>query len=150
MEHALVAGEVGVQAVAELVGQRGDVAGPAGPVEQHVGVVRRDGVGAERAGPLARSDRGVDPPLVEEPAGDVGQLGREAGVGVEHELLGLAPADRALVVGHRRHAVVVGEPVDAEHLRLERVPALGDVVAADDRVDQRLHRLVAGLVRQVP
>ena len=48
-----------------------------------------------------------------------------------------------------RHAVVVGDAVEAEQPGLERVPALRDVVALDDGLDQRLHRLVARLVGEV-
>ncbi len=53
------------------------------------------------------------------------------------------------VVGERRHAVVEREPVEPEEARLERVVALDDVVAVHDRVDERLHGLVGGVVRQV-
>ena len=129
VERALTAGQVGVQAVAELVGQRQHVAVAAGPVEQQVRVVRRHGVGAERSGALGRPDRGVDPAAVVEALHDPGELGREAGVGVVDQGGGLGPADLGFVLGHRRHAVVVGQAVESQHLGLEAVPALRDVVA---------------------
>ena len=78
VEHALLAGQVGVQAVAELVGQRGDVAGPAGPVEEHVGVVRRARCRRRTRRAACRAGRRVDPRLAEEALHGVGQLGREA------------------------------------------------------------------------
>ncbi len=67
MEHALPAGEVRMQPVAELVRERQHVAPTRGPVEQHVGMVRRDRVGAERARALPGTHRCIDPRLVEEP-----------------------------------------------------------------------------------
>ena len=111
-------------------------------------VARRHG-GGERAATLAGPHRCVDPRLVDEAVDDAGELGGERGVGVEHDLCAFAPADLAVGARHRRHPVVVGEPVDPEHLGLERVPALGDRVVVDDRVDERLHRLVGGLVGEV-
>ena len=107
-------------------------------------------VGTERAGSLARSGGCVDPPLVEEATGDVGQLGREAAVGVEHDGASLVPADAGGVLCHRRHSVVVGQTVEPEHLRLERVPPLGQVVAGHDGIDKGLDRLVGGFVGEVP
>ena len=53
-EALLLAGEIGVDAVAELVRHRQDVARAGGVVQHHVGVRRRDGVGAEGAAALAR------------------------------------------------------------------------------------------------
>ena len=47
------------------------------------------------------------------------------------------------------HAVVVGEPLDAEQPRLQPVPAARDLIAPAHRLDQRLHGLVAGLVGEV-
>ena len=93
VEDALPAGQVRVQAVTELVGEGQHVAPPRRPVEQQVRVLARHGVGAERAGPLAGPHRRVDPPLVEEAPGDVGQLGRERAVGVEHQRAGRRPAE---------------------------------------------------------
>ena len=113
-------------------------------------MVARDGVGAERARPLAGRRRRVDPALVEEAAADAGQLGRERVVGVEHQLRGVGPAERAVLGGHRAAPVVVGQAVEAEQAGLDPVPALGQVVAALHGVDQRGDRGVAGLVDQVP
>ena len=138
-----------MQPVAELVRERQHVAPACRPVEQHVRVVRRHRVRAEGAGPLARSHRRVDPRLVEELLRDLGEPGRERRVRVEHDVARVTPAEDVLGLGDRGHAVVVGEPVDAEQLRLQRVPALRDVVPVDDRVDERLHRLVARLVLEV-
>ena len=149
VEDALRLGERGVQPVAELVGHRQHVAAPGGEVEHHVGVHARHRVGAERAAALVRAHRRVDPVLVEEPPGDRAGLGGERLVGVEHELAGLAVGEGDLLGQHRRRAVVVGDLLDAEQLRLQPVPALRDVEAPADRLDQRHHRLVGGLVGEV-
>ena len=74
VEHPLFPRQVGVDAVAELVGERQHVAPAGRPVEQHVRVVRRHRVGAERARALAGAHRRVDPVLVEEAAHDVGEI----------------------------------------------------------------------------
>ena len=87
---------------------------------------------------------------VEEAVGRVGQVRRERAVAVENECLGVVPADLGVVGGQAGHPVVVRQPVEPEDLRLERVPALGQVVAAPDGAHERLHRLVAHLVGQVP
>ncbi len=112
-------------------------------------MLRRDRVRAERARPLSRPHRCVDPALGEEPLGDVRELRRERCVRVEHELASLVPPELGVSRRDGRHPVVVGEPVEPEQLRLERVPALGDVVAALHRVDEGLDRLVARLVGEV-
>ncbi len=109
----------------------------------------RHRVGAKGARAFAGAYRGVDPVAVDELAHDVGQLGREAVVRVDDQRRGLRPAHLSVGVGHAGRTVVVGQPLDAEHLRLQPVPALGQVVAGDDRIDQRVHRLVGGLVGQV-
>ena len=57
--------------------------------------------------------------------------------------------DGGLLVGHRGHAVVVGQPVEAEQLGLEAVPAPRQVVVGAHGLEQRLDRLVAGLVGEV-
>ena len=93
-------------------------------------MLARHGVRAERARPLARPHRRVDPRLVEEALRGGRELGRERRVRVEHELARLVPAELLVGRRHRRHAVVVGDAVEAEQLRLQRVPALRDVVAA--------------------
>jgi len=61
----------------------------------------------------------------------------------------VAPAEHVLRLGDRRHAVVVGDTIEAEQPRLQRVPTLRDVVAGDHGVDECLHRLVARLVLEV-
>ena len=138
-----------MHAVAELVGQGQCVAPAARPVQHDVRVVAGDGVGAEGAGPLAGGGRRVDPALVEEAAADAGQLRGEGVVGVEHQLRGVGPTERAVLGGHGAVPVVVGQAVEAEQPGLDPVPALGQVVAALHRVDQRGDRRVAGLVDQV-
>ena len=88
--------------------------------------------------------------LVEERARRVAELGREGGVGVQHELLGVLPRDRlVLVLGDGGHAVVVGELVDAQQLRLQAIPAARQLVAVAHGGQQRLHGLVGGLVGEV-
>ena len=139
----------GVQAVAELVGEHEHVAPAARVVEHHVGVHARRRVRAEGAAALVRAHRSVDPALVEEALREVAEHGRELVEGAEHEVGGLGPLDRDLLVGDRGHAVVVGELVEAEQLGLEAVPAPRQVVVGAHGLEQRLHRLVAGLVGEV-
>ncbi len=149
VEDPLRLGERGVQAVAELVGHGEHVAPAGGEVQQHVGVHARHRVAAEGATALVRAHRGVDPVLVEEAGHDAAGLLGEGAVGVEHQLARLGVGEGEVLGEHGRRAVVVGEPVDPQQLGLQRVPALRDVVAAADRLDQRHHRLVGGLVGQV-
>ena len=142
--------EVRVQSVAELVREREHVAPARRPVQQHVRVVRRHGVRAERAralarhGPARRSTRRRRNAARCRRARPRTTRTRRARAPSR-----FVPADLRLDVGDRRHAVVVGEAVDAEQARLQRVPALRDRVAALHRFDERLHRLVARLVREV-
>ena len=93
VEDALFAREVRVQTVAELVREREHVAPARRPVQEHVRVVRRHRVGAERTRSLARSGRSVDPGPVEEAPCDVGELTGERPVGVEHEVLRAVSTD---------------------------------------------------------
>ena len=139
LEHALRLGECGMQAVAEFVRHRQHVATAGGEVEHHVRVHARDGVGAEGAAALVRADRSVDPALVEEPPRDPSRLGGERLVGVEHQVAGIGERERDLLGQHRRRAIEVGQPVEAEQPGLQRVPALRDVEPAADRLDQRHH-----------
>ena len=132
VEHALPAREVRVQAVAELVREREHVAAARRPVQQHVRVVRRHRVRAERARAACpgRAGASIHAPSKNVARG-VGELARER----RRTRRARAPCASsqpicALDVGDRRHAVVVGEAVDAEQLRLQRVPALRDRVAA--------------------
>ena len=91
----------------------------------------------------------VDAVVVEERARRVAELGRERGVGVEHEVLGVLPVDGLVVARHGGHAVVVGELVDPEQLGLEAIPAAGELVAVAHRAQQGLDRLVGRLVGEV-
>ena len=123
---ALLAREVRVQPVTHLVGEGEHVAAARGPVEQQVRVLARHGVRAERAGTLARTDRRVDPRLVEEPLRRRRQLRRERRVRVEHQPSGLVPTELLVGARDRRHAVVVGEAGQPEQLRLRaRTTAAG-------------------------
>ena len=63
-----------VHAVPQLVGQRHDIATITGEVQQHVGMLARDGGMREGAPLLAWRRRGVDV-AAEEAADDVGHLG---------------------------------------------------------------------------
>ena len=138
-----------MDAVAELVGEGHDVAPAGGEVEQDVRVRGGHGRMRERTALLARHDRCVDV-AVEEARGDLGHLGRERPVRVQHGASRLGPVDLALVGQEWRVAVVLGELVEAEQAALEPVPASGDVVAGRDRFDQCLHGGVLDLVAQVP
>ncbi len=110
----------------------------------------RHGVRAEGATALAGPRRAVHVAAREELGRGVAELGREGAIAVEHDLLGLAVGDAVVGVGHRRHPVVVGQPVETEQPRLQAVPAPCKVVAALHGLDERLDRLVARLVREVP
>ncbi len=138
-----------VQTVPQLVREGEHVAVATRPVQQHVGVMRRNRVGAEGARPLVVADGGVDPPLVEEPSGGVGELTAEGGVGVEHHLSGLVPVDLLVGIGDRGHPVVVGDRVTQDG-RLQPVPALRNVVPRHHGIDEGLNRLVRRLVGEVP
>ena len=76
-------------------------------------------------------------------------LGGEVRERAQDDLRRLVPPDLGRVVRERGHAVVEGEPLEPEQLRLQRVVALDDLVATDDGVDERLHRLVGRVVREV-
>ena len=149
VEDALARAERRVHAVAELVRQRQHVAPARGPVEHHERVHVRRAVRAERPRALAGADRRVDPALVEEAADEVAELGREGRVGVLHQLARLTPADGRVLIRDGRHAVVVGEPVDPEQLRLQPVPAPRHLVAVAHGGDERLDGLVGRLVGEV-
>jgi len=129
LQHPLLAREVLVHAVAQLVGQRHHVAGAAGVVHEHVRVHRGDRAGAVGAVALVGLGRRVDPRLAEELAGDVGHLGMEAPVGVQHHLARAVPLVTAFGGGQRRVAVIIGQAVQAQDRALERVIAGHDVVA---------------------
>jgi hypothetical protein len=146
MEHALSAREVRVQAVTQLVREGQHVAPTRRPVQQQVRVMRRHGVRAERARPLARACRRIDPRAVEEQLRSVGELAGERRVRVEHQFARRAPSDLGLRLADRGHAVVVGQTVEPEQLGLERVPTLRDGIATAHCVDQRLHGFVARFV----
>jgi len=77
------------------------------------------------------------------------RLGREAGVGAEHQLTGLCERERDLLGEHRCGPVEVGDSLDPEQLGLEPIPPLGDREAPAHRLDERHHRLVGGLVGEV-
>ena len=148
VEDALLAGEVLMDAVAELMRQRGHVAAPVGPVEHHIGMDRGDRRGAEGAAALARPRRDVDP-AIEEPPGDLAHPRGDGIERLEHDLAALAPADLLLVGADDGHPVVVGEPLDPEQLRLRPVPAARQLAPRPHGFDQRLDRFVGCLVREV-
>ena len=112
----------------------------------------RHGRVAERARVLARPERGIDPAALEEALEDPGQRRREPAVGVEHDHLGVRPGDPPVaVLGQRRVAIPVLEPLQAHPARLDRVVAMGQArPGVPDRVDQRVHDLVLDLVGEVP
>ena len=149
MEDPLPGREREVDAVAELVREREHVTAARGVVEQHVRRRRGHGGRAECAPALGRAHRGVDAPLAEEALGKLAELGREGGVALEHDPLGAREGERGHVLGDGRHAVVVGEALDAEQLRLQAIPAARDLLARAHGLDQRAHGLIARLVGEV-
>ena len=149
LEEPPVARQVLVHAVAELVGQGHHVAQVAGVVEQHVGVRRGHRGGREGAAALPRPQLGVDPAAREEALGDLRHLGREVAVGGQHHRARLVPRAPPLDRRHRRVAVVVLEPVEAEQAALQPVVAVHEVVARLAGLHQRGHRLGLDLVGEV-
>ncbi len=149
VEDPLLARERLVQPMPELVRQGEHVAAAVGVVEHHVGMDRGDRRGAEGAAALRGRRRSVDPALVEEAQRDLPGAVREGLERGKHQLLALLPGDLLVVFRDRRHAVVVRQPLQAEQARLGLVPAPRQPVPALDRLDQRLHGLVGGLVGEV-
>ena len=142
-------GEYAVQPVAELVREREDGAAVARVVHEHVRVNAGDRGGAEGAGALVLAHGCVDPAVGEEPLDGGARFPGEVGIGADDELPRVGPRRLARVVGDRREAVVVHELLQPEELRLQPVVALRHVVPRHGGVDQRLHRLVGGLVAEV-
>ncbi len=139
-QRALHRGEALVAAVAKLVGERHHVARATHVVEHQVGVRARYGGMRERARGLARTHRNVDPGLLEERLGGFGELGREAVVGVQHQVYGVGPGiAAAIVAGERRVAVGVGELFQPQPLRLQ------SVIAVRQARIGRLHRRNQGV-----
>ena len=77
------------------------------------------------------------------------ELGREGAVAVDHDLARLRVGVLDHVLGHGRHAVVVGQPVDPQQARLQPVPRARDLIAPADRLEQGVDGLVAGFVGEV-
>ena len=89
--------------MAELMRQRHHVARLAHVVEQHIGMRRRHRRMREGARRLAGPHRRVDPVAVEEGAGDLGHVGREALIGRQHRVLAPRPS-RSSPAGSRAAA----------------------------------------------
>jgi hypothetical protein len=70
-------------------------------------------------------------------------------IGIQGDAGGLRPGELLLDLGDRRVAVEIGEAIDPEELRLESVPALGDVVAVHHCINQGLHGSIAGLIGEI-
>ena len=142
MEDPLRLGKRRMQAVAEFVRHRQDIAPPGGEIEQHVRVHARHRVRAEGAAPLVGPDRGIDPVAVEEPARDLARLGGERAVRLDDQLARRGVGERDVLGKDGGGPIVVGELVDADQLRLEPVPPLRYVIAGAYRLDQRRDGLV--------
>ncbi len=110
---------------------------------------RRHGRGAEGAASFGRPRRYVDPALADEATGDLAEPGRDRLEGLENDLAALVPADLLVVGADDGHPVVVGESLDPQQLGLGPIPASRQVVAAADRLDQRLNGFVGRLVGEV-
>ncbi len=149
MERSLRAGERLVHAVPQLVCKRQHVAAFTRVVEEDVGMVIRHRRCAESAWDLAGPRWNVDPSFLEEPAGEPTELPRERGVAIQHHVPSVVPLDLYVVLCYRGHPVVVGQLLDAEDLRLQRVPPLREAIAVSNRGDQRLDRFVRRLLREV-
>ncbi len=150
-QGALRRGQRLVHGVAQFVGQGQDVAALAHEVKEHIGVA----VGGDRVGIgpglLAGARAGVDPGLGEEHLGRLGELGRQAGVALQHDGLGLFPAIAAgLGAGQGGVAVPMVQHLAAHDLGLEAIVAVADGgVAFHHRRLQRRHRFRVHLVGQV-
>ena len=115
----------------ELVRERQHVAAQVRVVEHHVRVHARHAVGAERAAALARAAPARRSSSRRRSARTIApSSSRERRVGVEHESAWpRGHGDLLVVLGDGGHAVVVGEPVDPEQLRLQPIPAARQLVA---------------------
>ena len=138
-----------MEAVAQLVRQRERVAQLACEVEHHVGMVARRHGHAVRPARFARDDRGIDPGVGEEVLHQGAGALREAVERAQDQLLGILPGQIACHLSDRRVAVPLVQVADAEQLLLDAVVANAHVIAAGDRFDKRLDRLVRGLVGEV-
>ena len=108
-----------VDAVAEFVRERHDIARLAEVIEKHIGMRGGRRRMSEGAGRLAGPHRRVDPSLVEEAAGDVGHARRKASIGAEDGVARLIPGeDAGSGPGERRVAIPMVELVLAEPTRL--------------------------------
>ena len=144
-------GENLVDAVAEFMRERHDVARLALVVEQDIGMrARHRGMG-KGARFLARADPGVDPAAIEEFPRRRFHLGREGPIRAEHLIARLVPRGLPVVVlGQGRVAVPISEPLDAEPAGLERVVAVRKLrVGTLDRRDQGVHHLVLDEIGKV-
>ena len=150
-QRALLGRQHLVHAMAQLVRQGHHVANLSLIVQQEIRMRRRHRRMGEGPWRLARPRRRVDPARAEEFAADIRQFRREGVVGVEHDLLGLGPGDRAVVMlGQRRVAVPVGHGLDAEPLRFQLVVAVRELgVSLLDRRRERVDHLVLHDVGEV-
>ncbi len=135
--------------MAELMREHQHVPALAGEVDEDVGMQGRGDLVGVGTAALVRPQGSVDPILVEELGAQLAHPRREGPVGVEDDVSGLLPADLRLRAAQGRVAVPVVEGVDPQQLLLERVVALGDVVARGDGLDQRFDRAVGSLVGEV-
>ena len=152
LEDALGSRQLGVDAVAELVGERQHVAARRGPVQQQVRVVRRHGVGAERSPALGRRAPVRRSTARSRNCRTTSAISRgERAVGVEHDLAAVGPVE----LGRRRWRRWRSGPSrrgrsSPSISALAAYQRCGDGVAADHRLDQGRDRLVGRLVGEVP
>src|SRR5580693_1616339 len=99
-----------MDAVAELVRERGHVTRLAEEIDQNVGMSRRRCRMRERAWGLAGPHRRIDPAFVEETAGDIGHARRECAIGAKHHVArGLPLVDAPWCVWQRSVAIPMVE-----------------------------------------
>jgi len=137
--------------VAKFMRQRHHVARLAEVVEHDIGVDlghRRMGEGAGR---LAGFHRGVDPAPLEERARDPRHLGGEGGIGTQHRVARLVPADGALFLDRQgRVAVPDLQPLQPQPFRLQPVVAVAEPrIGGDHGIAQRRDHLGLDMVGKV-
>ncbi len=138
-----------VQPVPQLVRQHSDVAQLPREVQHHIGVVLGCHRHAVRAARLARHHRRIDPPVFEEVLNQRSGLLGEAVISAEHHLPRLLPRHVPRRLLERRVPIPLVQVADPHQLSLDSVIPHTDVVPARHRLDQCLHRLVRGLIREV-
>ena len=138
-----------MDAVAELVRERRDVAAGSGVARQHVGVMAGSPSGAEGAKALPRTNFGVDPLAVEKRLREVGERAAEAAECVEDQRPRLGESHPLVDVVDGRVDVGTAETGEVKDARLQGEEAPDDRVVPLDDVHHDCHGLRVELVGEM-